>query len=147
VKTISGSISNKQKVFASQQEPCRKDVERAFGVLQAKWKIIHRPTHLWHSHTLNTIMRACVILHDMAVEDERAIYLPIVDTSEWLGVADPPISQERDIPRIEQFLDAQAIIQDKETNHQLQTNLMEHMWNLYGTSSGPFTPKATAQRR
>jgi hypothetical protein len=27
VKTISGSVSNKQKVFTAQQEACRKDVE------------------------------------------------------------------------------------------------------------------------
>jgi hypothetical protein len=76
VKTISGPVSNKQKVFTAQQESCRKDVERAFGVLQAKWKIIHRPTRLWHQQTLNTIMRACVILHNMIVEDERGVQLP-----------------------------------------------------------------------
>jgi hypothetical protein len=36
VKTISASLSNKHKLFAEHQETCRKDVERAFGVLQAR---------------------------------------------------------------------------------------------------------------
>ena len=71
VKSVSGPVSNKQIVFASQQEACRKDVERCFGVLQAKWKILHRAARLWNQRDLNTIMRACIILHNMVVENER----------------------------------------------------------------------------
>jgi hypothetical protein len=78
VKSISAPISNKQKVFAAQQEACRKDVERAFGVLQAKWKILHGPARLWKQKTLNSIMCACVILHNMVIEDERGLDLPVV---------------------------------------------------------------------
>ncbi|XP_075499190.1 uncharacterized protein LOC142537567 [Primulina tabacum] len=33
----------KKKYFAARQESCRKDVERAFGVLQSKWAIITGP--------------------------------------------------------------------------------------------------------
>jgi hypothetical protein len=40
VKTISAPVSLKHQVFVGTQESCRKDVERAFGVLQAKFKII-----------------------------------------------------------------------------------------------------------
>ena len=82
VKTISALVSNKQSVFAVQQEACRKDVERAFGVLQAKWKILHGPARLWKPKDLNCIMRACVILHNMVVEDEREVDLPFVHQSE-----------------------------------------------------------------
>ena len=73
VKSIPMPISNKQKVFSERQESCRKDVERAFGVLQAKWKILHRPARLWNQKVLNSIMHACVILHNMVVEDERGV--------------------------------------------------------------------------
>jgi hypothetical protein len=96
VKNISAPISNKQKVFAAQQEACRKDVERAFGVLQAKWKILHGPTHLWKQKTLNSIMCACVILHNMVIEDERGLDLPVVQRSEWPG-ADNPLPPTPDI--------------------------------------------------
>ena len=34
VKSISAPVSNKQKIYAQRQESCRKDVERAFGVLR-----------------------------------------------------------------------------------------------------------------
>ena len=39
VKTISEPHGNKQSHFATMQEATRKDVERAFGVLQARWGI------------------------------------------------------------------------------------------------------------
>lgn len=115
-------------------------MERAFGVLQAKWKILHRPARLWSPKVLNSIMRACVILHNMVVEDERGVQLPTVHPSEWPGVSDPPINQDREIPAIEKLVDAQNIIQDRETAALLQNDLMEHMWMLYGQCSGPFAP-------
>jgi hypothetical protein len=40
VKTISKPQCNKKKYFALSQESCRKDVERAFGVLQSRFTIM-----------------------------------------------------------------------------------------------------------
>ena len=37
VKTISNPQGEKRKRFAQMQESARKDVERAFGVLQSRW--------------------------------------------------------------------------------------------------------------
>ena len=44
VKTIPEPQGNKKKYFAKAQEACRKDVERAFGVLQARFAIVRRPS-------------------------------------------------------------------------------------------------------
>jgi hypothetical protein len=85
VKTISAPISNKHKVYAERQEACRKDVERGFGVLQARWKIIHSPARLWHQEDLNYIMRACIILHNLIIMDEKGVDLPTIHLSEWPG--------------------------------------------------------------
>ena len=50
----------------------RKDVERAFGVLQAQFSIVRGTTHMWDKATLRQLMTACVIMHIMIVEDERS---------------------------------------------------------------------------
>ncbi|CAL8162131.1 unnamed protein product [Prunus armeniaca] len=47
-----------------------KDVERAFGILQAQWAIVRGPAHMWRKEQLHSIMMACIILHNMIVEDE-----------------------------------------------------------------------------
>lgn len=45
VKIIPCPRGNKQKLFAQKQEGARKDVERAFGVLQSLFAIVRGPTH------------------------------------------------------------------------------------------------------
>ena len=62
--------------FALRQESCCKDVERAFGVLQARFEIMKRPPRYWSIDNMATIMTACIILHIMIVEDERELDLP-----------------------------------------------------------------------
>jgi hypothetical protein len=46
-------------------------VECAFGILQVRFSIVRGPTHFWDEATLNDIMKACIILHNMIIEDER----------------------------------------------------------------------------
>jgi hypothetical protein len=46
-------------------------VECAFGILQAKFSIVRRPACFWDETTFNDIMKACIILHNMIIEDER----------------------------------------------------------------------------
>jgi hypothetical protein len=52
------------------QESCRKDIERAFGVLQARWAVLRGPAYGWDRNRLTEIMTACIIMHNMIVEDE-----------------------------------------------------------------------------
>ena len=68
MKTISTPQGQKYKLFAATQEACRKDVEHAFGVLQARFAIVHGPARFFHLETLQKIMKACIILHNMIVD-------------------------------------------------------------------------------
>jgi len=74
VKTIPEPQGTKEKYFAKAQEVCRKDVDRAFGVLQSRFAIVRGPVRLWDEDTLHNIMMACIIMHNMIVEDERNEY-------------------------------------------------------------------------
>ena len=71
VETIPSPPGNKRQLFAHKQEEARKDVECAFGVLQAWFAIVCKPACFFHLETLKDIMIACIILHNMIVEDER----------------------------------------------------------------------------
>jgi hypothetical protein len=59
------------KRFAKMQEACTKDVERAFCVLQARWKIVRRPAKTRSLKTMHNVMTCCVIMHKMIVDNER----------------------------------------------------------------------------
>ncbi|POM63486.1 LOW QUALITY PROTEIN: Uncharacterized protein PHPALM_21103 [Phytophthora palmivora] len=65
-----------QRNFASYQEAARKDVERAFSVLRSRFSIVTGPARFWKKEYLTAIMKTCVILHNMIVEDERGCNLP-----------------------------------------------------------------------
>ncbi|XP_020173722.1 uncharacterized protein [Aegilops tauschii subsp. strangulata] len=71
VKIIPNPQGEKRKRFAQMQESAMKDVERSFGVLQSQWGIVRNPTLTWSTHKLWEVMTACVIMHNMIVEDER----------------------------------------------------------------------------
>uniref|UniRef100_A0A0D3BAH5 DDE Tnp4 domain-containing protein n=1 Tax=Brassica oleracea var. oleracea TaxID=109376 RepID=A0A0D3BAH5_BRAOL len=64
----------KAVLFAQHQEAVRKDVERAFGVLQTRFDIVKNPAFFWDKVKIWKIMRACIILHNLIVEDERDRY-------------------------------------------------------------------------
>jgi hypothetical protein len=135
VKTYSEPVSLKERIYAQTQESARKDVERAFGVLRSKFRIIYNPARLWSQSDLNNIMHACVILHNMVIEDEINLYS---DHHEFERSSDPPISQNRDVPEISQLITSYTKIRDKVVSNRLQKDLMEHIWHLYGNNAGPF---------
>ena len=94
VKTISAPQRNKKKHFAQMQESGRKDVERAFGVLQSRYVIVRGPARYWDIETLKDIMLTCIVLHNMIVEDERGQNLDNdYDTCD--GIPSISISRER----------------------------------------------------
>ncbi|XP_020406610.1 uncharacterized protein [Zea mays] len=124
VKTIPEPRGNKKKYFATAQEACRKDVERAFGVLQSRFAIVRGPARFWDGDTLGQIMRACVIMHNMIVEDERDDEHDI----NYEGVGDKVNTSHEETPELEEFIHNYRKIKDKGIHTQLQDDLIEHIW-------------------
>ena len=75
VKTIPKSLGAKRKYFTSKQESARKDVEQAFGVLQSCFTIVYGHVLYLDKETLANIMKTCIIMHNMIIEDEGAMNL------------------------------------------------------------------------
>ena len=71
VKKILAPLEQKGKLFAKAQKAHRKDVEHAFGVLQAWFAIVRGLTRFFYHETLQDIMKACIIVHNMIIEYER----------------------------------------------------------------------------
>ncbi|KAK9986382.1 hypothetical protein SO802_031333 [Lithocarpus litseifolius] len=132
VKTIPSLQGHKRKLFAKAQKANRKDVERAFGVLQVRFTIVCGPARFFHSETLQDIMKACVILYNMIVEDERDVNEAV--ELDYEQINDNPtieLSRER-TNKFTEFIETHQCIRDHEIHSQLQLDLIEHLWQLQG---------------
>lgn len=68
MKTVSHPTTMKEKLMAVCQGSARKEVEREFDVLQAKWQIVPRPSRFVILARMKKVMAFCVILHNVMVE-------------------------------------------------------------------------------
>ncbi|XP_030964661.1 uncharacterized protein LOC115985911 [Quercus lobata] len=130
VKTIPAPQGQKYKLFEAAQEACRKDAERAFGVLQARFAIVHGPTRFFHLETLQKIMKACIILHNIIVEDERDDNEVVdLDYEQNDGVDNPPLQVlHEQSDEFLSYIERHGRIRDREIHFQLQSDLIEHLW-------------------
>ena len=127
----------KQALFAKWQEAARKDVERAFGVLQARFAIVKNPVRTLDIEKIGKIMRACIILHNMIVEDERDGYT-LFNVSEFqqgeeTGSSHVDLDYSTDMPiNIANMLGVRTRIRDRQMHQQLKADLVEHLWSKFG---------------
>ncbi|XP_033134441.1 uncharacterized protein LOC103843165 [Brassica rapa] len=133
IQSISLPQSPKQELFAKHQEATRKDVERVFGVLQARFAIVRNPALTLDKAKIGKIMRACIILHNMIVEDERDGYIHY-DISEFEEGDVMRSSQvETEIPTIlNNIFPSRNDVRDRRIHDHLKHDLVEHIWNKFG---------------
>jgi hypothetical protein len=67
VKTLSQPIGKKQENYSKWQEKTRKDIERAFGVLQAKFRLLVQRVELWNIDDIVSVVNCCLLLHNWMV--------------------------------------------------------------------------------
>ena len=110
------------------QEAARKDVERAFGVLQSRWAIVRGPARSWYKKNIKDIMYTCIILHNMIVEDEGEA---IID---WVGDVEEaiaPTTRGCD-ESFQAYMQRNTELRDREMHHRLRADLVDHIWNCFG---------------
>ncbi|XP_074314525.1 uncharacterized protein LOC141649743 [Silene latifolia] len=142
VKTINVPQIQKHRLFAARQESCRKDVERAFGVLQARFAFIKRPCLFWDRANTGKVLMACIIMHNMIVEDEKETYLNyeniIAEFKEDnpTSASDDPYEYHRlrRSPQ-ERFIEIHGEIRERATNNALKNDLIEHIWQNFRNSN------------
>ena len=131
MKTIPLSQGPKARLFAERQESVRKDVERAFGVLQARFAIIRGPARNMDKGELGMIMKACIILHNMIVENERDSYDIAFDYDDVEGNSPQPNVQQGYHPCYAAYLRRVAQVHDPGLHAHLQSDLIEEVWNRH----------------
>lgn len=122
------------KLYAEHQEGARKDIERSFGVLRRRFSILKRPARLYDRDQLHDIVLACVILHNMIVEDEKEedieenLDLNVAPSSTC--VEEPEISPSENI-LFDRVLQKDSDIRDRSAHFRLKNDLVEHIWNKF----------------
>ncbi|XP_040374565.1 uncharacterized protein LOC112198736 [Rosa chinensis] len=140
VKAIRNPITPEQAHFTKMQESYRKDVERAFGILQARFAIVRGPARGWDREDLSYIMMTCIILHNMIVDDERE-----EDEESPFDPDDIPTRPrktqiyeryeddhevERNRPELEEFMTRYQGVRCPIVHRVLQGDLVNHLWNM-----------------
>ncbi|XP_057543947.1 uncharacterized protein LOC130823346 [Amaranthus tricolor] len=134
----------KARLFAQHQEAARKNVERAFGVLQARFAIIKKPSLAWDEERLFDIITSCIIMHNMIVEDERDTYTHYADGREFMedlpkgqsegtsGLNDDFEYYTDRIVDINRYLANKDDVEDRQTHLSLKDDLVENIWQKFG---------------
>lgn len=125
------------KTFTKWQESYRKDVERAFGVLQGRFAVIRSPAKYMELETIRHVMIACIILHNMIVEDERDTYGFHVRPEDYEQRDTTPFHYHR-----ERHADLATYgrnwreIRDRDLHNRLKHDLTIHVHSHFGGNEG-----------
>ncbi|XP_071681754.1 uncharacterized protein [Lolium perenne] len=127
VKTIRNPASRAESEFAKAQKAARKDIERAFGVLQARFAVVRGLSRFWDKDTLRDIMTTCVIMHNMIIEDEKDL-----DLEFFFDNVGTRVKPARNPDHIQAFLETYRDIENTGSHKQLQLDLIQHHWMRHG---------------
>jgi hypothetical protein len=107
----------------------KKDVECAFDLLKKRFNILVIPDQSYSQRTLDLIMRAYIILHNMIIDDERDDgyddnYYTVT------SVIAPPVTYET-LASLTTILQMEAHLISRLMFLSLQSDLIEHVWNNF----------------
>nr|XP_043616303.1 uncharacterized protein LOC122588249 [Erigeron canadensis] len=114
VKAYPYPTEPKEKRFKKLQEGAKKDVERAFGVLKGKWKILRRPLRPLIKDKIGHYVYAACILHNMVIKGDGRAISPV-------HIMDQPVQPVWDDTFYAELL-------NEDIHHRLRYDLTEHVW-------------------
>nr|XP_043637903.1 protein ALP1-like [Erigeron canadensis] len=116
VKAYPHPVDPKEKKFKKVQEAARKDIERVFGVLKEKWKILERLIRYFDLDKIGKVVEACCILHNMIIKDDGRAISPVHIMDQPTPIVyDPSVLPE---------------LHDESFHHRLCYDLTEHLAGL-----------------
>nr|XP_043630217.1 protein ALP1-like [Erigeron canadensis] len=125
VKSFKCPMDPKTSKFKRFQESARKDMERAFGVLQGRWRILQQGARPLSINKIKRIMYTCVLLHNMVVKYNGRAISPL----DLELIPDNPPTRSWD-ERVDIQLCMTWELRDRATHNRLRGALVEHIWNL-----------------
>nr|XP_043616183.1 protein ALP1-like [Erigeron canadensis] len=124
VKTFSDPIDEKRRLFKKKQESARKGIERAFGVLKKRWKVLKHPALYWEKKSIQDVCYACIILHNMILEDEGKAVCQDYNAQET-SLNPAYWNQQTPMEVRNQNL---RTVRNRETHNMLTADLVDHIW-------------------
>jgi hypothetical protein len=132
-------VTDKQKLFAQKVSAARKDVERSFGVLRKRWSWLKQPCRMYFVEDIGLLLKCCLILHNMVIEDERH---ESTNDTDYLsdgqdpnasdnGVIAPQPDREKVPTPMQTLLENLRTAQSLEEHQALKPDIMEHLWNSF----------------
>ncbi|CDF37326.1 unnamed protein product [Chondrus crispus] len=149
VQTVLEPRTSKEKCMSRNQEHARKDVERAFGVLQAKWHIIARLSRFWSKQIMKEVIECCIILHNMMVENRKNCDSDDAQSDDELqcdavvGNSAKPMwsclqrsgAQNTTVPppgSLAALFETNRLLKHREEYFTTQRLIMDHLWDFEG---------------
>ncbi|ETV69556.1 hypothetical protein H257_14792 [Aphanomyces astaci] len=136
VKTVPNAKSLREKAFQKAQESRPMDVERMFGMLQARWHVLTRPCELWDRSAMHHVVITCCVLHNMVIDDEMDDDSCDLEFLNDLQPDDPFVATgEIEHATLQSRIRAFVKLTDGVAHTKLLHDLVEHRWNLFGDIS------------
>uniref|UniRef100_A0A0D3DV94 Myb-like domain-containing protein n=1 Tax=Brassica oleracea var. oleracea TaxID=109376 RepID=A0A0D3DV94_BRAOL len=123
-------INDQVNKFCGAFEAATREKTTRFG-------IVKNPARSWDKVKIGKIMRACIILHNMIVENERDGYTQFdvrgFQQGEDQGSSHVDLTYSTDIPsNITNMMGVRTRIRDTQKHQQLKDDLVEHIWRRFG---------------
>jgi hypothetical protein len=104
----------------TRQTAAMKDVEKAFGILQAQFTIVRGPARFWDQNILWYIINACVMMHNMIIKFNCG------------EEVDHAIQVRRNPARVACFINSYNAIRNPNVHDYLHRDLIEEWWTWFG---------------